>query len=333
MSMYNSKGQINASSKRDAIAQIIKMASVLDEDLPSSQVPATFDEAEKDKLVEAALNNPEARVVLAQAMATPIRQSLDYRGILRRLLVVDAIPNGAIPAYDRDIDVTAVVVSENGAGVESRVFGERVQVPTFEIMSNPTVKIHEVKRRRFNVLDRAMQKARQEIQSIEDANGFAAIDNAAQIENVLQDINDQGLLKRDLVALKRQIDGHDLVTSKFLMNINEYTDILMWGAGGGQGLTGGELEPVSMREVLQTGLFAHIWGADILVSKIVPRGTVYAVADAEFLGVMPIVSDIEVMPADEPKQSKLGWVVQEIIGIAVMVPSGCAAGRKSVLAN
>ena len=164
----------------------------------------------------------------------------------------------------------------------------------------------------------------------EDANVFAAIDAAASVENTPQDITDAGLLKRDLVELKQQVDRWDLVTTKYFMNINEFTDILNWGSGGGQGPTGGDLDPVTHRDILQTGLYAHIFGADIMVSKIVPAGVVYACADPEFVGVMPIRQDIEVMPADEPKQMKLGWVVSEIIGIGITVPRGVAKGGKSV---
>jgi hypothetical protein len=214
------------------------------------------------------------------------------------------------------------------------VFGDRVTVPEFEVISNPTVRIAEVRRRRFNVIDRAQQKARQEIQAQEDANIFAALDYAADNtlggENTAQDIADAGLLKRDLSEIKVQVDRWDLVTTKFLMNILEFNDILNWGSGGGQAAGGGEVDPVTMREILQTGLYAHIWGADIIVSKIVPPGTVFGAADPEFVGVMPIRQDIEVLPADEPKQLKLGWVVNEIIGIGIVNPRGVAVGRKSV---
>jgi hypothetical protein len=243
--------------------------------------------------------------------------------------VVDPLPHGALPVYDRDIDVTAVVVSSNGTGTESRVFGERVAVPEFELFSNPTVRIAEVKRRRFNVIDRAVQKARQEIMAQEDANVFAALDSAASADNTVQDIADAGLLKRDLIEIKTQVDRWDLVTTKFFMNIMEFNDILNWGSGGGQGVGGGEVDPVTMREVLQTGLFAHAWGADVMVSKIVPVGTVYSCADPEFVGVMPVRQDIEVMPADEPKQLKLGWVVSEIIGLGILNARGVAKGSKS----
>jgi hypothetical protein len=66
-----------------------------------------------------------------------------------------------------------------------------------------------------------------------------------------------------------------------------------------------------------------------MVSKIVPPGTVYACADPEFVGVMPIRQDIEVLPADEPRRLMLGWVVSEIIGLGILNPRGISAGRKS----
>ncbi len=334
MNMFNGQGQMNASSLKDALQTLVKYAAVLEENQPSNMGlagQASLSDDKRDELISRAIMTQDGKIALAQAMANPIRRNLDYHGIARRALVVDPLPQGAMPTYDRDIDVAAVVISSNGTGPESRVFGDRVVVPEFEIYANPTVRIAEVKRRRFNVIDRAVQKARQEIMAQEDANIFAALDAASSVENTLTDIADAGLLKRDLVEIKQQIDRWDLVTTKYFMNINEFTDILKWGSGGGQGVGGGDFDPVTMREVLQTGLYAHIWGTDIMVSKIVPPGTIYGAADPEFVGVMPIRQDIEVLPADEPKQLKLGWVVSEIIGIAIVNPRGCAAGRKSVV--
>jgi len=334
MNMFSGKGELNAGSLKEAIQVLAKYASVLEDNTPSNLGLAgqsSLSDEKRDELISRAIMTQDGKIALAQAMANPIRRNLDYHGIARRALVVDPLPQGAIPTYERDIDVAAVVISSNGTGPESRVFGERVLVPEFEIYANPTVRIAEVKRRRFNVIDRAVQKARQEIMAQEDANVFAALDAASSVENALQDIADAGMLKRDLIEIKAQIDRWDLVTTKFFMNINEFTDILKWGSGGGQGVSGGELDPVTMREVLQTGLYAHIWGADIMVSKIVPPGTVYGAADPEFVGVMPVRQDIEVLPADEPKQLKLGWVVSEIIGIGIVNPRGVAAGRKSVV--
>lgn len=238
MNMFSGNGQVNASSVKEAMELIVKYASLINNQPSNVGLTPEVSEDQRDALISRALLTQDGKVALAQAMANPIRRNLDYMGIARRALVVDQLPQGALPVYDRDIDVAAVVISSNGSGPESRVFGDRVTVPEFEIYSNPKVRIAEVKRRRFNVIDRAVQKARQEIMAQEDANVFAAFDLASQVENTVQDIADNGLLKRDLVELKAQVDRWDLVTSKFFMNINEFTDILKWGSGGGQGVGG-----------------------------------------------------------------------------------------------
>ena len=341
MSLFNTNGEMNALDDRDALQQLVKYASILQRNQSANQTLAgrpSFTEEQKDELVKRALTTEGGKIALGQAMANPIRRNLDYQGVARRVLVVDPLPQGALPVYDRDIDVAAAVISSNGSPAESRVFGDRVTVPEVEIASNPTVRIAEVKRRRFNVIDRAQQKARQEVQAQEDGNIFAALDFAGDDalggENTAQDIADSGLLKRNLSGIKVQVDRWDLVTTKYLMNIVEFNDILNWGAGGGQSAaSGGEVDMVTQREILQTGLFAHLWGADIVVSKVVPAGTVFGCADPEFVGVMPIRQDIEVLPADEPKQLKLGWVVNEIVGFGIVNARGVGVGRKSVAAG
>lgn len=333
--LFNDKGEMNATSVADAVSNLAKYASVIQNHMSSSQALAgkpSYTEQQKDDMVKRALQTTEGKIALGQAMALPIRRNLDYQGVARRALVVDPLPNGALAVYDRDIDVAAVVVSANGSAPESQVRGDRVHVPEFEIVSNPVVRIREVKMRRFNVIDRAVQKARQEIQAQEDANVFAALDFAADAalggENTAQDIVDGGLTRRDLVEIATQVDRWDLVTTKFFMNIFELNDIRLWSSQNGAGVA--DVDPVTHREILQTGLYGRIFGADIIVSKIVTPGTVFACADPEFVGVMPVRQDIETLPADEPKRLMLGWVVSEIIGVGVVNARGVAVGRKSV---
>lgn len=333
--MFNTQGELNAGNVKDALAQIVRYASIIEELAPSSstlsQAPS-LNEEQRDEMVKQALQTQEGKIALGQAMANPIRRNLDYQGVGRKALVVDPLPQGALPVYDRDIDVGAVVISSNGTAPESRVFGDRVTIPEFEVVSNPTVRIAEVKRRRFNVIDRAQQKARQEIQAQEDANVFAALDFAGDAskggENTLQQLDNSTtsdeLSKQGLLALKRQVDRWDLVTAKYFMHINEFTDILNWESAGVAGAS--QVDPVTQRELLQTGLYGSIFGADIIVSKVVTNRQVFAVADPEFVGVMPVRQDIEVLPADEPKLLKLGWVVSEIIGIGIVNPRGVSSG-------
>jgi hypothetical protein len=49
-----------------------------------------------------------------------------------------------------------------------------------------------------------------------------------------------------------------------------------------------------------------------------PGNKVFVLADPEFVGVMPIRQDIQVIPADKPENLRLGWVIYEEIGVAVV---------------
>lgn len=340
--LFDNKGQVNAYNKAEAVSQLVRLANVISSNQPTNSGLApskTYSDEASEAMLKRALETTEGKIALGQSMANPIRRNLDYMGVGRKALVVDPLPQGALPMYEKDIDVSAVIISMHGSAPESRVQGDRVLVPEFEIVSNPTVRIAEVKRRRFNVIDRAQQKARQEIQAQEDANIFASIDFASDAtlggENARQPFaNGAGgtLELIDLLNVKKQIDRHDLVTTKYFMNITQFTDILGWAynaGGGGTNNQYGGFDPVTTREVLQTGLYGHIWGADIIVSKIVPDGTVFGLAEPEFVGIFPVRQDIEVLPADEPKQLKLGWVVNEIVGVAIVNTRSVASARNS----
>jgi hypothetical protein len=326
MDFFNSKGELNASDMQDAAQKLMRYASLLQENAPSnmSQVGQVSDD-ERDALVTKAIYSQDGKLALAQAMANPIRRNLDYLGFARRLLVVDPLAQGVNPVYHRDIDVMATTISSNGAAPESRVWSEAVTVPEFEVVSMPTVKIMHVRQRRYNMIDRAVQKARQEVMAVEDSNCLAALNASAEVENSAVSISNSGLTKADLGELKTIVDDWDMVTAKFVMKIREFNDILQWSSSG----TNNDFDPVTHREVMQTGLYGKIWGADILVSKLVPAGNVFALADADLVGVLPVRQDIEVYPNDLPARTSLGWVVSEIIGIGILNPRAVAVGRKS----
>lgn len=91
-SFFDPRGEINASSVRDALNQIAKFASLMDNQpsntgLASRQVSLS----DQDDLASRAISTQEGKIVLAQAMASPIRKNLDYHGLARRALVVDPL--------------------------------------------------------------------------------------------------------------------------------------------------------------------------------------------------------------------------------------------------
>ena len=70
----------------------------------------------------------------------PIRLSLDYQAIGRRLLVVEPLAQGALPVFDLDAKVPAYVVSKRGQVPDRLVESRRTTVPLLEIATYPQVR-------------------------------------------------------------------------------------------------------------------------------------------------------------------------------------------------
>lgn len=276
---------------------------------------------EREAILQEAIQTEEGRIALAESMANPIQTSLLYQSIGRKLLMVDPLPQGALARYEKDIDAPATLISKRGEVPVQQIEGEDFMVPTWEIVSYPTIRLSQVKQRMFNIIDRAQVKAKNEISQREDTEIFKAIDAACpqladpNYNHLIQTAS--GRLTLDLInAAVAKIEKHRLTTSKIVMNSQRFADIRGWGKDF--------LDFVTQREVLLTGVFGRLWTNDILISNLVPDSTVLVLSPAEFVGVMPVRQEITVIPADQPNKLRLGWVVYEEIGIAVVNPKGIA---------
>ncbi len=266
-------------------------------------------EDERMEVLSQALDTDEGRVALAQAMVEPIRRSLEYQAVGRKLLMVDELPQGALARYERDVAATAVIVARRGAVPDQIQEGEEILVPTFEIAANPSVRLSEIKARRFYIVDRAQIKAKEAIQKEEDSNIFAALLSAATASG--QTVLNIGTLTiASLNDAFRMIEQHDLVTAKIVLHANQYATIRTLGKDF--------YDEASQREIITTGLYGHLWTADIHVSSRMDSNTVLVVASPETVGAFPIRQDITVLPADDPKKLRLGWVIYEEIGIVIV---------------
>jgi CRISPR/Cas system type I-B associated protein Csh2 (Cas7 group RAMP superfamily) len=71
MSLFNTHGELNASNDRDALAQIVKYASIIQNNQSANQGLAqqpSFTEEQKDELIRRALMTTEGKVALGQAI-------------------------------------------------------------------------------------------------------------------------------------------------------------------------------------------------------------------------------------------------------------------------
>ena len=276
--------------------------------------------AVKQKIISDYIKTPQGRAKLAASMTQPLRLRRDYSSVGRKTFLVEQLPDGALPIYDKDPDVTAYVVGEEGQNILAITKPRRVIFPLFEIASNPEIPLTQIKERRFDLIERAQDLARAQIQAAEDERVFSTLDAVAQngfdsvgIQNpdipVVAPVT--GAVLADAYAL---IERHDLRVARIFMNARDYADLRKFGRD--------ILDIESQRDLLKTGLMATLWGAQIITCRIVPVGTVYVACEPEFFGRMPVRTELTVLSADDPKARTIGFSVFENLGIGCFNPRG-----------
>jgi len=283
----------------------------------------SVDNAVKQKIIGEYLKTPQGRAKLAASMTQPLRTRRDYSSVGRKTFLVEQLPDGALPIYDKDPDVTAFVVGEEGQNILAITKPRRVIFPLFEIASNPEIPLTQIKERRFDLIERSQDLARAQVQAAEDERVFAILDSVATVGfdslpgQLTADIPVvapiSGAVLADAFSL---IERHDLRVARVFMNARDYADIRKFGRD--------ILDIESQASLLKTGLMGTIWGAQIITSRLVPVGTVYICCEPEMFGRIPVRTELTVLSADDPKARTIGFSVFENLGIGAYNPRGLA---------
>ena len=277
--------------------------------------------AMKQKIIGEYIRTPQGRAKLAASMTQPLRTRRDYAAVGRKTFLVEQLPDGALPIYDKDPDVTAYVVGEEGQNILAITKPRRVIFPLFEIASNPEIPLTQIKERRFDLIERAQDLARAQIQAAEDERVFAILDTIATagFDSLPAQLNPDipvvaplsGAVLADAYSL---IERHDLRVARVYMNARDYADLRKFGRD--------ILDIESQAVLLKTGLQATLWGAQIITSRLVPAGFVYICAEPENFGRFPVRTELTVLSADDPKARTIGFSCFENIGIGAFNPRG-----------
>jgi len=275
----------------------------------------------KQKLISEYINTPQGRAKLAASMTQPLRLRRDYMAVGRKTFLVEQLPDGALPIYDKDPDVTAFVVGEEGENIVAITKPRRVIFPLFEIASNPEIPLTQIKERRYDLIERAQDLARAQIQAAEDERVFAVLDSIAVSGfdtlpgQTNPDIAVVAPISPSVLAdAFAEVERHDLRVARIYMNAVDYADIRKFGRD--------ILDIESQATLLKTGLQATLWGAQIITSRLVPAGFVYVCAEPENFGRFPVRTELTVLSADDPKARTIGFSCFENIGIGAFNPRG-----------
>ena len=274
----------------------------------------------KQQIISDYIKTAAGRAKLAASMIQPLRLRRDYTSVARKAFLVEQLPDGALPIYDKDPNVTAFVVGEEGENILAITKPRRVIFPLFEIASNPEIPLTQIKERRFDLIERSQDLAKAQIQAAEDSRAFDVLDAVAAngFDNLgAAYINAQvntlaPLTPPALIDAIGRIETHDLRVARIFMNALDFADVRKWGRD--------VLDIESQATLFKSGMLATFWGAQVIVSRKVAPGYIYVCAEPEFLGRIPVRTELTVLSADDPKARRIGFSVFENLGIGCHNP-------------
>jgi hypothetical protein len=328
--MFNAKGEINANSKKDALTQAYHL-------LRTASSNATFlnrnDEAERGmsrearrEVLAAALQDPEGFRVVGQELALPIKDILDYEGFARKIFRQRKLAQAELFRVPLDIRSVAWVIGQDGKSPRSVIKTKWIVPDETKITSFPVIDISDIYQMNFDVLDRAQDTARQEIELAEDKRAIALIDAASTTINATTTYASLGVAAFEDV--RYQVERHRLMVEQFLINRAEMSDVIKNMSSA--------VDPVTERELLLSGYIGNFLNARILTAagtaqqEVIPAGTFYACTGPDYLGEMATRIELFSEPFNEYNNMRTnkGWAFIEAIGFVVPNAKTVARGVK-----
>lgn len=279
------------------------------------------DNAIKEQIVDKYIGTSAGRRHIAASMIQSLRERRDYSSVGRKTFLVEQLPDGALPIYDKDPDVVAYVIGEEGESITAVAKPRRVIFPLFEIAALPKAPLTQIKERRYDLLKRMQDLGKAQIQAAEDDRVFSILDAIAV--NGFDSLPGQTNPDIPVVApispailadAFAEIERHDLRVARVYMNAADYADIRKFGRD--------VLDIESQATLWKTGMMATGWNAQFIVSRLVPAGVVYVCCEPEHFGRIPVRTELTVLSADNPEERTIGFSMFENLGIGAYNPRG-----------
>jgi len=265
---------------------------------------------------------------LGQGMIGPVQLKLRYQGMTRNILLEDPLTPGIPVEYDiLDELGQAYIMHGNEGEVRVTPFeGKKAPVRLFRIATFPQIKKEDLYYLRVNIVEYVQDESKQAIMKQEDSRLLTLIEaaitdygtNANNLFPGVQTINElSGYVTPeslyDAVAL---IDRRELEAKRLLFSPVDYRDLYKWDINE----TGFAFKDrvVAGEKIVEFGEF------QIQRSIQVPNGTVYLTPAPEFLGVFPLMYSLDVEENPTPEKFHKGWVMDELVGMAILNPRGLA---------
>lgn len=331
--MFDAKGQVNAYDKRDALVQANHLLNdVTKRNASRLSIASASDNGlaieEQRRILTAALNDPTGHGfhVVGQELALPIKAILDYEGFARKIYRVRKLGQAELFRVPKDVRAVAYIIGQDGQTPEARIKTKWITPEEFKITSFPVVDIQDIYQSNFDILQRAQDTARQEIELQEDKAAINLLDRASTTVNNTTTFASLGIGAFEDVRF--QVEQHRLLVENFLIARAEVSDIVKNMSSA--------VDPVTERELILAGYIGNILNAQILtaagtgVEEVIPAGTFYATTGPDYLGEMGERIELFSEPFNKYALSETvkGWAFVEMVGFVIPNSKAVAKGMK-----
>lgn len=280
-----------------------------------------------DYQIENMLNEPGGLEKIALEKLPPfIREMRDYEAFGRSVLLVHNVTSEQLQMidgepyvyYPKDFDSHAAFYADDAQVPRLQIEGTGVNVGIVTVLADDiTINIKRLMVQKYDYLERTRELSAQAVAKSEDARIINLLESlllgsgsATAPEHDAQIVAsaDTTLAKSHLLALRKKIETHDIPVASFVMNQATILDMLAWQSGQ-------EIDQLTQREWLEQGVKYSIWGTIKLVtSRIIPTNLVYAFAEGEYVGRMPILKDLTIKLTETANKLEQGLFMYEFIG-------------------
>jgi len=331
--MFDNHGEINAVDKRDALVQV---SHLLNDITKRNAGRLTFANAEsaqysldqRREILAAALKDPSEQGlrVVGQELALPIKAILDYEGFARKIYRVRQLGQAELFRIPKDIRSVAYIIGQDGQTPEAKIKTKWITPNEQKITSFPAIDIMDIYQMNFDVLERAQDTARQEIELQEDKLAIDLLDRLSTAVNTTTTFASLGVGAFEDVRF--QVEQHRLLVEHFLINRAELSDIIKNMSTA--------VDPVTERELLLAGYIGNLLNAQILtaagtgVEEVIPAGTFYACTGPDYLGEMGERISLFSEPYNKYAlgETRKGWAFVEMVGFGAPNARAAAKGSK-----
>lgn len=326
-----STGELNASSNRDALAQISHLMAVAKHHGGAVQARTPEEIAEDRALVTEAFNSNSSAewASLGSSLAQRVELYAERANFMRSLLMPHTLKQGDVCRIPlKQADVLAVVANGMDNMGFQRITGKFMDVPEFEVKTNVRVNRLDLEQQSADLLDDAYQQSLEAFAIKEDRLWKQAADQTIGNANPLTYLGSK-LTPATLARLAERVSGWNLPTRKAMIANDFWTDI----QGSADWATA--LDPVTKYELLLTGRIATINGMEIMtdafrdpMQKVMDAGEIYVVSDPVYHGVYTNRGGIVSTPTDGANSGNTdkGWLLSGLYSLTIANTRSVAKG-------